>query len=173
MRAQCSVFVATSLDGFIARPDGRIDWLAVVEQQNEDYGYRRFFDSIDTLVMGRKTYETVLGFGGDWPYAGKRCIVLTSGEPPAKVNAELCAEAPAPLVDRLTSEGSKRIYVDGGVVIQSFLAAGLVTDMTISIVPVLLGDGVRLFGKMSADVRLGLVRSRSFGSGLVQLEYGV
>jgi dihydrofolate reductase len=173
MRAQCSVFVATSLDGFIARSDGRVDWLSIVEQQGEDYGYRRFFDSIDALVMGRKTYETVLGFGGEWPYAGKRCIVLTSSKPPARFNAELCAEAPAPLVDRLTSEGAKRIYVDGGVVIQSFLAAGLVTDMTISIVPVLLGDGVRLFGNMGADVRLSLVRSRSFSSGLVQLEYGV
>jgi dihydrofolate reductase len=173
MRAQCSVFVATSLDGFIARSDGRVDWLSVVEQQGEDYGYRSFFDSIDALIMGRKTYETVVGFGGQWPYAGKRCVVLTSREQPTRFNAEFCAGAPKALVDRLTSEGAKRIYVDGGVVIQSFLEAGLVTDMTISIVPVLLGDGVRLFGKTDGDVRLSLVRSRSFDSGLVQLEYGV
>jgi dihydrofolate reductase len=173
MRAECSIFVATSLDGFIARSDGRIDWLSVVERQGEDYGYKRFFDAIDTIVMGRKTYETVLGFGGEWPYASKRCIVLTSGKQSARFNAEFCTEEPTPLVDRLTSEGAKRIYVDGGVVIQSFLAAGLVTDMTISIVPLLLGDGVRLFGKTGADVPLSLVRSRSFDSGLVQLEYGV
>src|SRR5688572_3370030 len=75
-RPQVSVFIAASVDGFIARADGAIDWLSIVQRAGEDYGFKTFFDSIDTLVMGRKTYDTVLGF--DWPYTGKRCVVVTS-----------------------------------------------------------------------------------------------
>jgi dihydrofolate reductase len=170
MRARCSVFIATSLDGFIARSDGRIDWLSIVERPGEDYGYQAFFDTIDTLVVGRKTYETALGFD-QWPYAGKRCVVMTSSTPAAKHGETFYAGDPAALVDRLTSEGAKRIYVDGGDVIRQFVAAGLVTDMTLSILPILLGEGARLFGGTGRDVRLDLVSSRAFESGLVQLEY--
>jgi dihydrofolate reductase len=172
MRARCSVFIATSFDGFIARSDGGIDWLSIVEQPGEDYGYRRFFESIDTLVVGRKTYETALGFP-EWPYAGKRCIVLTHASLAAKHGEEPFLGSPDSLVDKLTADGAKRIYVDGGAVIQQFLAAGLVTDMVVSIVPVLLGEGVPLFGKIGGDLRLDLVDSRSYESGLVQLEYRV
>jgi len=172
MSARCSVFIATSLDGFIARPDGRTDWLSIVERPGEDYGYQRFFDSIDTLVFGRKTYETALGFP-QWPYAGKRCVVMTHTKPTPKRGEEIYAGAPGPLVDRLTAEGAKRIYVDGGDVIRQFLAAGLLTDLTLSIVPILLGEGIPLFGRLEDDARLELVESRSFESGLVQLEYRI
>jgi dihydrofolate reductase len=167
---QCSVFIATSLDGFIARPDGGIDWLARVERPGEDYGYQKFHDSIDTLIVGRKTYETALGFSG-WPYGDRRCIVLTHGARQARHNEEFFAGDPAALVARLKAEGCKRAYVDGGVVIQQFLAAGLITDLTVSVIPVLLGEGVRLFGKTGRDLPLRLVTSRAFESGLVQLEY--
>lgn len=167
---QCSVFIATSLDGFIARRDGRIDWLARVERPGEDYGYQRFHDSVDTLVVGRKTYETALGFPS-WPYGGKRCIVLTRGAPEARHNEEFHAGAPAILAGRLKADGCKRVYVDGGGVIQQFLSAGLITDMTLSIIPILLGDGVRLFESTTRELPLRLVGSRSFESGLVQLEY--
>lgn len=170
MRARCSVFIATSLDGFIARADGRIDWLSIVERPGEDYGYHAFFESIDTLVVGRKTYETALGFE-PWPYAGKRCVVMTSAKPAAKHGEIFYAGDPGALVDRLTSEGAKRIYVDGGDVIRQFVAAGLVSDLTLSVLPILLGDGARLFGDTGRDVRLELVASRAFESGLVQLEY--
>jgi dihydrofolate reductase len=171
-RARCSVFIATSLDGFIARPDGRIDWLSVVARPGEDYGYRRFFGTVDTMVIGRKTYEAALAFG-DWPYAGKRCVVMSRSALGPKHGAEVYSGAPEPLVDRLTSEGAKRIYVDGGSVIRQFIAAGLVTDMVVSIVPVLLGDGIPLFGPSGPEVRLELVESRSFKSGLAQLEYRI
>lgn len=170
MRAACSVFIATSLDGFIARVDGGIDWLSMVERPGEDYGYKRFFEAIDTLVIGRKTYDTVLGFP-EWPYAGKRCVVMTHAPRPSRHGEEHVDGDPAALVERLTREGARRIYVDGGTVIRAFLAAGLVTDVTLSIVPVLLGDGVPLFGGAPRESRVELVASRAFPSGLVQVEY--
>jgi dihydrofolate reductase len=167
---QCSVFIAASLDGFIARPDGGIDWLARVERPGEDYGFQKFHDAIDTLIVGRKTYETALGFAA-WPYGGKRCIVLTHGARQARHGEEFHQGDPGALVARLTAEGCKRAYVDGGAVIQQFLAAGLITDLTVSIIPILLGEGVRLFGETGRDLPLQLVGSRAFDSGLVQLEY--
>jgi dihydrofolate reductase len=172
MGARCSVYVAMSLDGFIAREDGRIDWLSLVEKPGEDYGYRRFFESVDALVVGRKTYEVALDFE-PWPYAGKRCIVMTRALSSSRHGEEFYSGSPEHLVERLSSEGVKRIYVDGGAVVQQFMAAGLVGDLTISIVPVLLGEGIPLFGRFGRDVRLDLVESRAFKSGLVQLEYCV
>jgi dihydrofolate reductase len=172
MRARCSVFVAASLDGFIARADGGIDWLSLVEQPGEDYGYKAFFDSVDTLVIGRKTYATARGFE-PWPYGGKRCVVMTHGSPKALHGEEFTSEAASELVDRLTEEGAKRIYIDGATVIEQFLVAGLVTDVTLSIVPVLLGVGVRLFGRTDGDIRLELIESQRFPSGLLQAVYRV
>jgi dihydrofolate reductase len=170
MRTKCSVFIAMSLDGFIARLDGGLDWLSPFEQSGEDHGYKAFFDSVDVIVVGRKTYDVVLGFP-EWPYAGKRCIVLTSKPSAARHGAEFFQGESAQLVDRLSAEGVKRTYVDGGVVIQQFLAAGLISDMTVTVIPVLLGEGVPLFGKTGRDVRLELVGSRAFKSGMVQLQY--
>ena len=167
---QCSVFIATSLDGFIARTDGGIDWLSSVERAGEDYGYRKFHDSIDALIVGRKTYEMALGFPG-WPYAGKRCVVMTHGTREAKHGEEFFDGSPATLVARLAAESVKRAYVDGGLVIRQFLAAGLIDDLTISVIPILLGDGLRLFGSTGRDIPLTLAASRAFESGLVQLEY--
>jgi dihydrofolate reductase len=164
------VYIAMSLDGFIARADGRIDWLSMVERPGEDYGYRRFHDSIDVIVIGRKTYDTALGFD-PWPYAGKRCIVMTHRPIDARHGEEVHAGDPAALIARLKAEGARRAYVDGGQIIQQFLAGGLVDDLTVSIIPILLGEGVRLFGTGAHDLPLKMVRSRSFDSGLVQLEY--
>src|SRR4051812_6693833 len=145
-RPRCSVFIAVSLDGCIARADGTIDWLSVVERPGEDYGYQRFVDSIGALVIGRRTYETARGFGA-WPYADKRCVVLThralDHDAPAGVEAH--AGDPAPLLARLAADGITRVYVDGGDVIRQLLGAGLIDDLTLSIVPVVLGDGVRLW----------------------------
>jgi len=169
---RCSVYIAVSLDGFIARADGGIDWLRIVEEPGEDYGYARFFASVDAIVFGRKTYETALGFS-PWPYAGKRCVVLTSGTRESKHGEQFYSGDPAPLLARLASEGVKRVYVDGGTVVRQILAAGLVSDITLSVIPVLLGDGIKLFGALGHDIRLDLASSRSFKSGLVQSEYRV
>ncbi len=165
---RCSVFIATSVDGFIARENGAIDWLSIVERPDEDYGYAKFFASVDTLVLGKKTYETALGFEA-WPYGGKRVVVMTHQKLVAKHDEEFFAGDPKALVARLAE--SKRIYVDGGSVIRQFLAAKLVTDLTLSIVPVLLGSGVRLFDGLPSDARLDLLSAREFESGLVQVHY--
>jgi dihydrofolate reductase len=167
---RCSVFIATSLDGYIARADGSIDYLSIVERAGEDYGYRAFFDSIDTLVIGRSTYDLALGFN-PWPYAGKRCIVLTHSAREAKHGEEFFSGEPRELAERLKASGTQRAYVDGGAVIQQFLAARLIDDLTVSVIPVLLGAGIRLFGDTQGDLPLELHASKNFESGLVQLTY--
>jgi dihydrofolate reductase len=169
-RPRCSVFIATSIDGFIARPDGTIDFLSIVEVPDEDYGYAEFFATVDALVIGRKTYETALGFP-EWPYAGKRCIVLTHGETASVHGEQFFAGAAAGLVEQLALVGAQRLYVDGGAVIRDFLAAGLIDDITLSIVPTLLGSGIPLFGAEVPEQQLVLESSRSYPSGLVQLHY--
>jgi dihydrofolate reductase len=169
-RPQCSVYIAASLDGFIARLDGGLDWLSVVERPGEDYGYKAFFDSVDALVIGRKTYDVALGFE-PWPYGSKRCIVVTHAPPAAKLG-ETFHTGPLPsLMGQLSREGVRRIYVDGGALVRSFLAEDLVDDVTLSVIPVLLGSGRPLFG--GAERPLTLISSRSFPSGLVQLCYNI
>lgn len=169
-KPRCSVFIATSLDGFIARPDGTFDFLSIVEQPDEDYGFADFFATVDALVIGRHTYETALGFP-EWPYAGKRCIVLTHRETPSQHGEQFFAGAASALVEQLALGGAQRLYVDGGQVIRDFLVANLIDDLTLSIVPVLLGSGIRLFGEEVPEQRLKLASSQSYGSGLVQLRY--
>jgi dihydrofolate reductase len=163
------VFIAASVDGFIARADGSIDWLDAVQRPGEDYGFARFYETVDALVMGRRTYETALGFPA-WPYAGKRCVVLAHAARPARHGEEFAAGDVRAVVDRLGADGVRRVYVDGGDVISQLLAAGLIDDLTLSIVPVLLGAGARLFGAMP-ERTLVLEESRAYPSGLVQLRY--
>jgi dihydrofolate reductase len=170
-RPRCSVFIATSLDGFIARRDGGIDWLSIVETPGEDYGYARFFDDVGALILGRGTYDTVLGFSS-WPYGDKPCVVFTHRPPPAARHRErFHAGAPGPLLAELHEAGVRRVYVDGGGLIRSFLRENLIDDITLSIIPVVLGDGIPLFGAEIPERRLRLAGSQAFASGLVQLRY--
>jgi dihydrofolate reductase len=170
MRPRFSVFIGASLDGYIARADGAIDWLAIAEPLDESHGYDAFFASIDTIVVGRGTYETALGFG-DWPYRGKRVIVMTHRPAESRHGEELHAGAPADLLPRLAE--AKRVYVDGGNVIRQFFAAGLIDDVTLSVLPIVLGDGIRLFPGGEGEHRLDLESHRSWPTGLVQLRYQV
>lgn len=172
-----SVFVATSLDGFIARPDGSLDWLPVPDADGpEDYGYHAFMDSVDCLVMGRKSFETVQGFA-PWPYEGKRVIVLSrtmDGIPTGfEDRAELFKGTPESLAAQLKSEGVRRVYLDGGETIQRFLRAGLVSDILITTIPVLIGQGRPLFGPLANDVALVHLRTTSYPNGFVQSVYSV
>ena len=169
---QCSVFIATSVDGYIARPDGGLDWLGVVNAPGEDYGYAAFASTVDVLVTGRGTYDVVLGFG-TWPYEGKRVIVLTH-RPPAEGSRhgeEFFSGDVRDLVAKLTAEGVRRAYVDGGNVIRAFMAAGLIDDVTLSLIPVVLGDGIRLFDRGVGEHGLELAGTQSWPTGLVQLRY--
>lgn len=171
-RPRCSVYIAQSADGFIARPDGGLDWLNRVELPGEDYGYAAFMAQVDTVLLGRKTWEVVLGFG-EPPYPGKRIVVATtSGEAPPPAVTYVNGDLPA-AIERLGEDGSRHLWVDGGILIRGLLRAGLVDDMIISTIPVLLGEGIPLFGEGTPEVSLELVRSRSWDSGLVQVEWKV
>jgi len=169
-RPRCSVFIATSLDGFIARPDGGLDWLDRVHVPGDDHGFAAFFEAVDTLVVGRGTYDVVLGFD-PWPYAGKRVVVLTHRPASPRHGEAFFSGPPAALVERLAAEGARHLYVDGGSVVSQFLAAGLVDDLTISIIPVVLGDGIRLFQGPLPERALALESARTHPKGLVQLRY--
>lgn len=174
----CSVFIATSLDGFIARPDGDFAWLdtSAPQIEGEDYGFADFYSSIDALVMGRKTYETALGFP-EWPYAGKRLVVLSSSSivipPHLKKDVEQMNATPREVVRQLELTSASHLYVDGGLTIQGFLRAGLIDDMTITTIPILLGSGIPLFGPLDHDILLQVITSRAYSNGFVQTKYKI
>lgn len=165
-RPHCAVFIATSIDGYIARGDGSLDWLELVHRQGEDYGYQRFFDSVDALVIGRATYEFVRAIG-QWPYGDKRCVVMTHRRFEPLAGETFFAGTPKTLLAKLQRQRVKRVYVDGGAVISQFLAARLIDELTISTVPVTLGHGVRLF-QGGAEQHFKVLRSKAYESGLVQ-----
>ena len=178
MSIKASVFIATSLDGFIARANGDLDWLAGAESTSteQDYGYQEFMDTVDTIVVGRKTFELVLTFDA-WPYDGKKVVVLSSkpsAVPPHLVdNVEWLSMPPQRLVERLAAQDAIHLYIDGGKTIQGFLNAGLIDELTITGVPVLIGTGVPLFGPLNHDVRLTHIATRQFENGFVQSKYRV
>ena len=178
MSIKCSVFIATSLDGFIARKDGSLDWLPGSDgvEGDEDYGYAEFFTSVDTLVIGRKTYELVATFT-EWPYGGKRVVVLSSSYPkiPAMIAEGVVGTScpPKELVQQLTQVGARHVYVDGGKTIHTFLRAGLIQEMTITRIPILIGEGIPLFGALAHDLKLLHLATRSFANGFVQSKYAI
>jgi dihydrofolate reductase len=170
---KASVFVGTSVDGFIARTDGRLDFLP--PGGGEPHGYDEFMATVDALVIGRKTYETVLGFEA-WPYGSKPVIVLSTGAlapAPPGAAVEHMSGPPAEIVSRLAARGIRHVYVDGGITIQRFLDAGLIQRLVITRVPVLIGSGIALFGVTKRDIALRHVGTRQYASGLVQSEYEV
>lgn len=170
------VFIATSVDGFIARPDGAIDWLMAAGASGEDHGYDAFMAEMDGIFMGRETFETALGFN-PWPYA-KPLIVLSTalagshipGALADRVKLVRCIDEALKVAARL---GWRQAYVDGGATIQSFLRAGRISDMIVTRIPILLSQGRPLFGPVERDVSLRHVETRDFPSGLVQSRYEV
>jgi dihydrofolate reductase len=167
-----SVFVGTSLDGFIARPNGDFDFLP--PDGGEPHGYDEFMAGVDAIVLGRKTFETVLKLPS-WPYEGKRVVVLSSRSiDPSAVKGppvEHMSGAPGEIVSRLAATGSHHLYIDGGITIQEFIRSGLIQRLIVTRVPVLIGSGIPLFGAVPHDVRLRHVATRQFASGLVSSEY--
>lgn len=169
-----SVFIGTSLDGFIARRNGEFDFLP--DGGGEPHGYDEFFASVDTLVIGRKTFEAVLAFA-TWPYGNKRVVVLSSK--PVDFSAvrggvvEKMGGPPAEIVAKLAASGAHHLYVDGGITIQGFLCAGLIQRLIITRVPVLIGEGIPLFGALPRDVQLQHVATEQYATGLVKSEYRV
>ncbi|MFZ3263093.1 MAG: dihydrofolate reductase family protein [Terriglobales bacterium] len=169
-----SVFVGVSVDGFLARPNGDLDFLP--PDGGEPHGYNEFIQTIDTIVIGRKTFETVLAFP-TWPYGKKRVVVLSRRtlDLPAVHDGvvERMAGSPAEIVSNLAASGARHLYVDGGITIQGFLRAGLVQHLVITRVPVLIGEGIPLFGSLPHDMHLEHISTQHYPSGLVKSEYRV
>lgn len=174
-RPEVCVFIATSLDGFIARPDGALDWLLDrhgLAPAGEDFGYAAFMAGVDALVMGRKTFEVALGFD-PWPYAGTPVHVMTRQPGPTlpperRGDVRVRLEQPAALLSALWAEGARRVYLDGGELVQAFVAEDLVDRVTVTTVPVLIGQGRRLWGGLDADLAWTLEAVRHWDCGFVQ-----
>lgn len=174
-----SVFIATSLDGFISRKDGSIDWLMRFNETvpaGEDCGYKEFMSSIDLIVMGRNTFEQVLTFG-DWPYKGKNLVVLSSKLQVIPVHLKNMVtienDNPKNLLIKFSGHGYKNIYLDGAITIQNFLQEGLVDELTLTTIPILLGEGKSLFGKIDKEIQLQLIESKPYSFGVVQTKYKI
>ena len=169
------VFIATSLDGFIARRDHQVDWLMKHDACGDDHGYAEFVEHVDGIVMGRKTYEQILTFG-EWPHH-KPIVVLSKSLTPDSVPTEIEDKVtitdlePSELMAALQKQGWSRAYVDGGEVIQSFINDGLIEDIVLTVLPTLIGDGIPLFGNLDEDIDLQLVSAKSFPCGTVQSNY--
>lgn len=178
-RPSCAAFLAVSVDGFIAREDGSVDWLNEINAAmppGEDGGYGDFIATVDAIVMGRHTFATALTFGA-WPYGTMPVHVLSRRGTmiPAALAGTVTTsgEAPATLVSRLGAAGHRRLYVDGGATVRSFLEAGLIDDLTLTTIPVILGQGIPLFGAALPEVALELGAVRELPLGLVQVRYRV
>lgn len=171
------VMMAITLDGYVSRKDHTLDWLMKQNTADEDHGFDEFLDNIDVIVMGSGSYRTVLGFDA-WPYE-KPVVVLSRSlsrediPPELHGKVEIVPLSPQDLVGEMGRRGWQRIYVDGGAIVQSFLKLGLIDDLKLAIVPILLGDGIRLFGDLPSDVDLELTHTKAFPSGLVELRYKV
>lgn len=177
MTPRCTVYIAVTVDGFIARPDGGIDWL-----ENPDFAspeptglsYDDFIATVDGLVMGRNTFEKVLTFGG-WPYEGTPVVVLSSGrvDVPQDLQGKVTSEGgpPREIVERLADRGMRHLYVDGGVTVQRFLTDRLIDELILTRIPVLVGEGLPLFGPIGFDVPLEHVDTVSGPNGFVQSRY--
>ena len=166
-----SVFIGMSVDGFIARANGDLDFLSPAG--DIPHGYDEFMATVDALVIGRKTFETVLSFS-EWPYGEKRVFVLSTRPlataPPGAV-VERMSGPPADIVSQLAARGIQHAYVDGGITVQGFLRAGQIQRLIITRVPVLIGAGIPLFGELTRDIALTHVATRQYSTGLVQTEY--
>lgn len=174
MRPTVVVYIATSLDGYISRADGSIDWLAPAEDAAAFERFDAFLSIINAIVMGRNTFLQVLGFG-QWPYHEIPVYVLSRSltklpeQSPATVHLRNCS--PEQLISELSSLHSQRIYVDGGLTVQSFLEKDLIDELTITRVPVILGSGRTLFGPVPFDLRYQHVSTQIFEPGTVQSKY--
>ncbi len=166
------LYIATSLDGYIARADGSVDWLSMVNNQETDYGYADFYARIDAIAMGSRTYEQVLDFD-EWPYADKRVFVFTHRSLEAITESvTFTAQSPDEFVKELDFAGVHTLWLaGGGDLIASFLEHRLIDEYILSIIPVVLGDGIPLFKGPLPEHRLELLESTDYKAGLVQLHY--
>ncbi|KAF5418102.1 MAG: Dihydrofolate reductase [Candidatus Methanocomedens sp.] len=172
MRKRIILYIATSLDGFIARKNGSVDWLSPYENGPEDYGYNEFYKKIGTVIMGNTTYKQVLSFG-DFPYKGKDCFVFTKNKDKLKdSNVTFVSKSVKDFISQLNLRDNENVWLVGGAsIIDEFLMFDLIDEFIITTIPILLGDGIHLFNGKLNEKRLKLIDVKSFNSGLVQLHY--
>ena len=173
--SKIQLYIASSLDGFIAREDGSLDWLVNIENPDQvDHGYNQFIRDIDLVIMGRKTYEEVLGFDVEWPYSDCQTYVVTA-KPEYEVRTpatKLLSFINKSSIQKLKSESRKNIWlVGGGKLISGFLNESAIDEMILSMVPVILGKGIRLFPDETLETKFELLNSESFETGIVNLTY--
>lgn len=166
------VFIACSIDGYIAGKNENLDFLSLVESPGEDYGYNDFIQTIDTVILGRKTYDKVLGFGVPFPHAERKCYVISGTKTGSDENVTFWNDSPVELIKYLLQQSGADIFVDGGaMVIHTLLKEGLIDRLTISFIPHLLGDGIQLFINGRPEQKMQFIQSKAFPSGLVQVTY--
>lgn len=174
---QVTLYIAASLDGYIARKDGSLDWLTDLPgSDGSDHGYAEFYETIDTVIMGRKTYEEVLGFDVEWPYADAQTYVV-SRSPQQKIktdNTRLISDDVVDMISEMKAADGKDIWlVGGGELVSLFLRYGLIDKIILSVAPVVLGDGIQLFPNIENEIKLKLEDVRTFSSGIATLTYSI
>jgi dihydrofolate reductase len=167
-----TLYIAASLDGYIARSDGRIDWLSILDTEGEDYGYAAFYESIDAIVLGSNTYQVGLGFD-KWPYLGKKSFVFTQRHLQSDLEDIIfVSDTVKHVLADMEAQRFKNIWlVGGGALINSFIQHSLIDEYIISTIPIILGSGIHLFPQSSPEQKLDLINSKQYSSGLLQTHY--
>lgn len=172
MSRKVILYIATSLDGYIAKPNDNLDFLSIVEQEGQDYGYADFVKTVDAVIVGRKTYDKVLSMGFDFPHADKDAYIITRTSRPNNGSVKFYTGDLKSLVDRLKSEAGKNIFCDGGAeIVNELLKNDLIDEFIISVIPILVGNGTKLFQDGRPEQTLELVSAKQFSKGLTQLHY--
>jgi dihydrofolate reductase len=172
MNRKVILYIATSLDGYIAKPNDDLSFLSIVEQQGQDYGYAEFVKTVDTVIVGRKTYDKVISMGFDFPHADKDAYIITRTPRPSIGSVRFYTDDLKSLVNKLKSENGKNIFCDGGAeIVNELLSDDLIDEFIISVIPILVGNGTKLFKDGRPEQKLELVSVKSFDKGLTQLHY--
>jgi dihydrofolate reductase len=166
------LYIAMSLDGYIATKNNSIEFLSIVEQEGEDYGYNDFISSVDAIIIGRKTYDSVIAMGYEYPHTDKDVYIITRTERPPIGNFTFYTGDVTELVYSLKNQSGKNIYCDGGAEIaHELIKHNSIDEYIISVIPILLGDGIKLFKDGRPEQQLKLVSVKQFDKGLIQLHY--
>lgn len=166
------LYIAMSLDGYIAQPNDDLSFLSTVEKEGEDYGYAAFVAGVDTVIMGRKTYDWVMAHAGAFPHADKNAYIITRTARPATGKTVFYTGNLTDLVTQLKSENGKNIFCDGGAeIVNELLQHKLLDELVISVIPILLGNGTKLFKDGRPEQKLELVSVNTYDTGLTQLHY--
>jgi dihydrofolate reductase len=166
------LYIATSLDGYITQPNDDLSFLSIVEQEGQDYGYADFIKTVDTVIVGRKTYDKVVSMGFDFPHADKDAYIITRTPKPSIGSVKFYTDDLKSLIDKLKSENGKNIFCDGGAeIVNELLKNDLIDEFIISVIPILVGNGTKLFKDGRPEQKLELVSVKSFDKGLTQLHY--